>query len=46
MFQDTLGHIQDFKNEWGEVGLANALHGKSSCFATWYGVLHAHDIDG
>ena len=46
MFQDTLGHVKNFKNERREVGLANVIHRKSSSFATWFGVLHAHDTYG
>ena len=35
MFEDTLRHIQDFKNGTDEDGLANAIHRKSVHHPTW-----------
>ena len=34
MFEDTLRHIQDFKNGTDEDGLANALYRQSVCHNT------------
>ena len=47
MFQDTLGHVKDFKNECGVDGRPTYdLHWKPSNYKTWDGILYAYDLDG
>ena len=47
MFQDTLGHVKDFKNECGEDGRStHDLHWKPINYKTWDGIFYAHDLDG
>ncbi len=47
MFQDTLGHVKDFKNECGEDGRStHDLHWNPINYKTWDGIFYAHDIDG
>ena len=47
MFQDTLRHLQDSKNETGEDGRPTYdLHWKPSNYKTWDGILYAYDLDG
>jgi hypothetical protein len=35
MFGDTLRQVQDFKNQYDEHGLANAIHWQSLYYPTW-----------
>jgi len=47
MFGDTLGHIQDLKNETDKDGLpSHDLHWKPINYKTWDGILYAYDLDG
>ena len=47
MFQDTLGHIQDFKNERREDGRPTYdLHWKPINYKTRDGIFYAYDFDG
>ena len=47
MFQDTLGHVKDFKNECGVDGRSTYdPHWKPINYKTWDGILYAYDLDG
>jgi len=47
MFQDTLGHVKDFKNDMRVDGRTTYdLHWKSSNYKTWDGIFYAHDFNG
>ena len=47
MFQDTLGHVKDFKNECGVDGRPTYdLHWKPINYKTWDGIFYAYDLDG
>ena len=47
MFWNTVGNVQDFKNECGEVGRPTYdLHWKPINYKTRNGILYAHDPDG
>ena len=47
MFQDTLGHVKDFKNECGVDGRSTYdPHWKPPNYKTWDGILYAHDFNG
>ena len=47
MFQDILGHVKDFKNEYKKDGRPTYdFNWKPLNYKTWDGILYAYDLDG